>query len=45
VLYVFGAFDYDRYQDVVGCWQRPNLDDNPALKLLRRLLPVSKNYD
>jgi tellurite resistance protein TerC len=25
--------------------KEPNLDDNPALKLLRRLLPVSKNYD
>jgi tellurite resistance protein TerC len=25
--------------------KEPDLNDNPALKLLRKLLPVSKNYD
>jgi tellurite resistance protein TerC len=29
----------------VGRRQGAHLDDNPALKLLRKLLPVSKNYD
>ncbi len=46
VLYVFGAF---LILTGVKMWwaagKEPNLDDNPALKLLRRLLPVSKNYD
>jgi len=46
VLYVFGAF---LILTGVKLWwaagKEPNLDDNPALKLLRRLIPVSKNYD
>ena len=46
VLYVFGAF---LILTGVKMWwaagQEPSLDDNPALKLLRRILPVSKNYD
>jgi tellurite resistance protein TerC len=46
ILYVFGAF---LILTGVKMWwaagQEPNLDDNPALKLLRKLLPVSKNYD
>lgn len=46
VLYVFGAF---LILTGVKMWwaagKEPNLDDNPALKLLRKLLPVSKNYD
>ena len=46
VLYVFGAF---LILTGVKMWwaagKEPDLDDNPALKLLRRLLPVSKNYD
>jgi tellurite resistance protein TerC len=46
VLYVFGAF---LILTGVKMWwaagQEPSLDDNPALKLLRRLLPVSRNYD
>lgn len=46
VLYVFGAF---LILTGVKMWwaagKEPNLDDNPALKLLRRLTPVSKNYD
>ena len=25
--------------------KEPDLDDNPALKLLRKILPISKNYD
>jgi len=45
-LYVFGAF---LVLTGVKMWwaagKEPDLDDNPALKLLRRLLPVSKNYD
>ncbi len=46
VLYVFGAF---LILTGVKMWwaagQEPDLDNNPALKLLRRFLPVSKNYD
>ena len=46
ILYVFGAF---LILTGVKMWlaagQEPNLDDNPALKLLRKILPVSKNYD
>jgi tellurite resistance protein TerC len=46
VLYVFGAF---LLLTGVKMWwaagKEPNLDDNPALKLLRKILRVSKNYD
>ena len=46
VLYVFGAF---LILTGVKMWwaagKEPDLDDNPALKLLRKFLPVSKNYD
>jgi tellurite resistance protein TerC len=46
VLYVFGAF---LVLTGVKMWwaagKEPSLDDNPALKLLRKLLPVSKSYD
>jgi len=46
ILYVFGAF---LILTGVKMWwaagKEPNLDGNPALKLLRKLLPVSKNYD
>ena len=46
VLYVFGAF---LLLTGVKMWwaagQEPSLDDNPALKLLRKVLPVSKNFD
>jgi tellurite resistance protein TerC len=46
LLYVFGAF---LLVTGVKMWwasgQEPNLDDNPALKLLRRVMPVSKNFD
>ena len=46
ILYVFGAF---LILTGVKMWwaagKEPNLDDNPALKLLRKWLPVSKNYD
>jgi tellurite resistance protein TerC len=46
VLYVFGAF---LILTGVKMWwaagREPDLEDNPALKLLRKLLPVSKNYD
>jgi tellurite resistance protein TerC len=46
VLYVFGAFLV-----ITGLkmwWaagQEPDLESNPALKLLRRVLPVSKSFD
>ncbi len=46
VLYVFGAFLI--ITGVKMWWaagKEQSLDDNPALKLLRKLLPVSKNYD
>jgi tellurite resistance protein TerC len=46
VLYVFGAF---LILTGIKMWwaagKEPDLDNNPALKLLRRVLPVSKNYD
>jgi tellurite resistance protein TerC len=46
ILYVFGAF---LILTGVKMWwaagKEPGLDDNPALKLLRKLVPVSKNYD
>ncbi len=46
VLYVFGAF---LLLTGIKMWwaagKEPSLDDNPALKLLRRLLPVSQHYD
>ncbi len=46
ILYVFGAF---LILTGVKMWwsagKEPTLDDNPARKLLRKLLPVSKHYD
>ena len=46
VLYVFGAF---LLLTGIKMWwaagKEQNLDDNPALKLLRRVLPVSKEFD
>jgi tellurite resistance protein TerC len=46
VLYIFGAF---LILTGVKMWwaagKEPDLDANPALKLLRKLLPVSKRYD
>ena len=46
LLYLFGAF---LVLTGVKMWlaagQEPDLNDNPALKLLRKLLPVSKAYD
>jgi tellurite resistance protein TerC len=46
ILYVFGGF---LILTGVKMWwaagQEESLDDNPALKLLRKVLPVSKEYD
>jgi tellurite resistance protein TerC len=46
ILYVFGAF---LVLTGVKMWwaagKDEGLDDNPALKLLRKLLPISKSYD
>jgi tellurite resistance protein TerC len=46
VLYVFGAF---LLLTGIKMWwaagKEPDLDSNPALKLLRKILPVSKNFD
>jgi tellurite resistance protein TerC len=46
VLYLFGAF---LLLTGIKMWwaadKEPNLEDNPALKLLRRMLPVSKHFD
>ncbi len=46
ILYIFGAF---LILTGVKMWwaagKEQSLDDNPALKLLRKILPVSKNYD
>jgi tellurite resistance protein TerC len=46
VLYVFGAFLV--ITGIKMWWaagQEPDLESNPALKLLRRVMPVSKNFD
>lgn len=46
ILYVFGAF---LVLTGLKMWwaagQEPALDDNPALRLLRRLMPVSQHYE
>jgi tellurite resistance protein TerC len=46
ILYMFGAF---LILTGVKMWwaagKEESLDDNPALKLLRKVLPVSKHYD
>lgn len=46
ILYVFGAF---LVLTGVKMWwaagKDEGLDDNPALKLLRKLMPISKHYD
>jgi tellurite resistance protein TerC len=46
VLYLFGAF---LVLTGIKMWwaagQEPDLESNPALKLLRRVMPVSKNFD
>jgi tellurite resistance protein TerC len=46
VLYVFGAF---LLLTGIKMWwaagQEPDLESNPALKLLRKVLPVSKKFD
>jgi tellurite resistance protein TerC len=46
ILYVFGAF---LILTGIKMWwaagQEPDLTGNPALKLLRRFIPVSKSYD
>jgi tellurite resistance protein TerC len=46
ILYVFGAF---LILTGIKMWwaagKEPELDDNPALRLLRKIMPVSKNYD
>jgi len=46
ILYVFGAF---LFLTGVKMWwaagKEPDLEDNPALKLLRKALPVSPHFD
>ena len=46
ILYIFGAF---LVLTGLKMWwaagKEPDLSDNPALKLLRRVLPISKSYD
>ncbi|MFM7507496.1 MAG: TerC family protein [Rubrivivax sp.] len=46
ILYVFGAF---LILTGIKMWwaagQEPDLESNPALKLLRRIMPVSKSFD
>ncbi|WP_397533492.1 TerC family protein [Roseateles sp.] len=46
ILYVFGAFLL--ITGIKMWWaagQEPDLESNPALKLLRRIMPVSQNFD
>ncbi len=46
ILYVFGAFlIFTGIKMWTGAEEEESLDDNPALKLLRRFMPVSKEYD
>jgi tellurite resistance protein TerC len=46
ILYVFGAFlILTGVKMWIAAGKEQTLDDNPALKLLRRLMPVSQNYD
>lgn len=46
ILYVFGAFlILTGVKMWFGAGGEDNLDDNPALKLLRKIMPVSKAYD
>ncbi len=46
ILYVFGAFLILTGMKMwIAAGKEQTLDDNPALKLLRRLMPVSQNYD
>ncbi len=46
ILYVFGAFlILTGVKMWIAAGKEQKLDDNPALKLLRRLMPVSQSYD
>jgi tellurite resistance protein TerC len=46
ILYVFGAFlILTGIKMWIAAGKESNLDDNPALKLLRKFLPVSKDFD
>jgi len=46
ILYVFGAFlILTGIKMWIAADHESDLDNNPALKLLRKFLPVSKNYD
>ncbi|MFM1817409.1 MAG: hypothetical protein RL364_269 [Pseudomonadota bacterium] len=46
LLYVFGAFlILTGVKMWIAAGQEQTLDSNPALKLLRKLMPVSKHYD
>ena len=46
ILYVFGAFlILTGVKMWIAAGKEPDLNDNPALKLLRQFLPVSKDFD
>jgi tellurite resistance protein TerC len=46
VLYVFGAFlIFTGWKMWTASGEEPSLDDNPALRLLRRFMPVSDRFD
>ncbi|MEO0004259.1 MAG: hypothetical protein RLZZ22_1951 [Pseudomonadota bacterium] len=46
ILYLFGAFlILTGIKMWLAAGEEADLDDNPALKLLRRVLPVSRQYD
>lgn len=46
ILYVFGAFlVFTGWKMWTASGEEPSLDDNPALKLLRRFMPVSDRFD
>ncbi len=46
ILYLFGVFlILTGIKMWLAAGQEADLDDNPALKLLRRILPISRDYD
>jgi tellurite resistance protein TerC len=46
ILYVFGAFlIFTAWKMWTASGEEANLEDNPALKLLRRFMPVSDRFD
>jgi len=45
MMYVFGGFLIYSAVKMLGSHDNVSLDNNPAIKILRRVFPVSKDYD